>query len=189
MRAHHERTLTFLCLLVGDMPTCTSLRVATRFIESSTGTVVVAHVDPGGTPWGWAFPALCRMHIIPLTVQGSGLICLEDGSGRRAFDVVRASPAFDIAALRVSVSRTRDSIESAWVRWCAARGWLDYSPREGSIHMYVGTSQEFVRHLTEEAFAPEFLQVDTETNTACLKVRLNRVIWRGADDGRDAAPG
>src|SRR5512139_4104798 len=97
------------------MTTSTALRVATRFIGSATPTVVVAHVDPLGTPWGWSFPQLSRMHLMPLTPQGSGLVWLEDGHGNRAFDPVDVSPVLNVEELRLSAARTRDSIEGAWI--------------------------------------------------------------------------
>jgi hypothetical protein len=124
--------------------------------------------------------------MMPLTVDGNGLVWLEDGKGLRSFQVASISSTIDVDGLRASVSRTRDSIESAWLQWCVARGWLDYSPSEATIYVYPGTSHELVRHLKEEAFVPEFLQTDSATNSACLAVRLNRAIWRGADDGSDA---
>lgn len=171
------------------MPDCLQHRVARRYLESSTPVVVVVHIDPSGVPWGWYHPHLARMHITPLSIACAGLIWLEDGHGHRAFDVARAGPSLDIDMLRASVSGARDGIESAWLRWCTKRDWINYSRLESSIYMYSGTSRQFARHLKEEALTPESLSCDLEGNRATFEARLNRLVWRGADDGSDAIQG
>lgn len=63
-----------------------------------------------------------------------------------------------------------------------------YSARDAIITLHSGTPNQVVRRLKGTTLAPEFLQIDTQSNAACLEVRLNRIIWTGSDDGSDADP-
>lgn len=171
------------------MPAYTSYRVARRYVGSSLiKAAVLAHVDRDGVRWGWFSGEIARLHVVPFDLEhrGAARVWLEDGHGNRSFQVDREPLDLDLDALWASVSRTRDTIEAAWLRSCSRRGWLDYSPRKATISLYPGTPHEVRRSLKERAFTPEFLQVDASTNAACLEVRLNRLIWQGADDGSEA---
>lgn len=167
-------------------------RVARRYLESANKTAVLAHVDRDGYRWGWLDGNVRRLHLVPLddVFRGAARVWLEDRRGDRSFelDFALEPVEFDFDALRASVSRSRDTIEASWLRSCEAKGWLMYSPRDAMISLHSGTPYELVRRLKGAAFIPEFLQLDTQANTACLEVRLNRVIWTGCDDGSDAVP-
>jgi hypothetical protein len=188
-RRHAFRHFLQLRQLV--MPPCTAARVARRFLGSTTRTAVVAHVDPPGYSWGWFADDTPRMHLVPLEPEhrGAARVWLED-RGIRSFqvDYLTTDSDLDLDQLRESVRRTRDTIESAWLRSCDRRGWLAYSPRDVMVAIYFGTSNQLVRTLHESRCVPEYLQLDIETNSACLEVRANRLIWWGADDGSDAHP-
>jgi hypothetical protein len=168
------------------MSVLTAERVARRFLSSTVRTAAIAHVDPVGNAWGWFADDTPRMHLVPMDPQhyGTARVWLESG-GYRAFEVDHHQSAdLDLDELRASVSKTRDSIEGAWNRYIAKKGWLRYSPR--SLALYSGTPYQLVRRLRDSAYAPEILQLDVETNSAYLEVRANRLIWWGADDGSDA---
>ena len=169
----------------------TSDRVVHRFLRSSIRTAVVAHVDPLGHSWGWFADGPPRMHLVPMAPEhlGAARVWL-DYRGVRCFRVDRLADGagLDLEELRESVCRTRDTIESAWLRTCELRGWLAYSGREMVIGIYVGTDNQLTRSLREVQYQPELVQLDVATNSACIGVRANRLIWHGADDGRDAQP-
>jgi hypothetical protein len=171
------------------MLSCSAHRVARRYLSSVSRTAVTAHVDPLGISWGWFADDTPRMHLVPMAPEyrGTARVWLED-RGLRSFQVdhVQRGTALNISELRESVRRTRDSVESAWLRSCERRGWLACSHRDATVAMYFGTPHEFVRRLRESACVPEAMQLDVETNSACLEVRATRIIWRGADDGSDA---
>lgn len=166
-------------------------RVARRYLSSTSRIAVIAHVDPIGHSWGWFADDTPRMHLVPMAPRhrGAARVWLED-RGLRSFQVdhVQSSNGLDIDALRESVSRVRDTIESAWLRSCERHGWLAYSHGDATVTIYFGTPGQFVRRLRESVCVPESIQLDVDTNSVCLEVRANRVIWRGADDGSDAAP-
>ncbi|MEO8179590.1 MAG: hypothetical protein ABI895_12225 [Deltaproteobacteria bacterium] len=174
------------------MTDCVSHSVARRFLgsESSTPrTAVIAHVDLDGNWWGWSFDDnVRRMHLIPIQYEGAGRVWLEDGKGNRSFEIDRVPTGtdLDLDSLRASVAQTRQIIEPAWLRSCEAKGWLKYSPVDATISLYPGTQHELVRPLNDTASMPELLQLDTQANTATLRITLNRLIWVGADDGSDA---
>jgi len=170
-----------------------SHRVTHRYVESSTRVARVVHIDPLGYRWGWFSDDIQRLHLVPCDVefQKTSRVWLEDLYGRRAFEIDQHPPSgslLDLDQLRESVARSRDAIEAAWLRTCEAKGWLMYSPRDAMISLHSGTPHELVRRLKAIAFVPELLQIDTQTNAACLEARLNRIIWTGSDDGSDAAP-
>jgi hypothetical protein len=171
------------------MPHCTADRVARRFLGSSVRTAVVAHVDPLGNSWGWFANGPPRMHLVPVdpTHVGTARVWLEE-RGTRSFQVeFRATYCdLDLDELRASVIRARDAIESAWLRSCDLPGWLAYSPRDAMVAIYFSTSEQIVRRLHDSRWDPESLQLNVEENSACLEVRINRLIWWGADDGSDA---
>jgi hypothetical protein len=171
------------------MPSRSSVRVARRFLDSTLRTAVVAHVDALGNTWGWFADEVRRMHLVPMVpkYRDAARVWLED-AGIRCFQVdhVNSGLNLDLDQLHESVSRTRDTIESAWLRSCERRGWLSYSARHAAIALYFGTPTQLVRKLNESSYAPEFLQLDVHTNAAGIEVRVNRLIWRGADDGSDA---
>lgn len=171
------------------MPVLTADRVARRFLSSTVRTAVIAHVDPLGNSWGWFADAPPRMHLVPVDAahHGAARVWLEN-RGTRCFQVDHCSryTQTDLDELRESVSRTRDTIESGWLRSCDKKGWLAYSPQDAMVAIYFGTANQVVRRLRDSTYAPEFLQFDLDTNSACLEVRLNRLIWNGADDGSDA---
>jgi hypothetical protein len=170
------------------MTICTAARVVRRFLSSNVRTAAIAHVDPLGNSWGWFADDVPRMSLVPMDPEhhGAARVWLERG-GYRAFEVDhQQSNDLDLDELRASVSKTRDSIESAWILHIAKKGWLRYSPRNATLELYPGTPNQLVRRLQESKYAPEFLQLDVETNSACLEVRANRLIWWGADDGSDA---
>jgi hypothetical protein len=163
------------------MPTCTSHRVALRFLEGDAPVVVVAHVDSDGTPWGWVSPHLHRMHLIPLTSERAPVIVWLEDRGVRTFQV-QASPQgrrLDLPALRATIIDARDDIESSWLRWCAAREWTAYSSNQATVTLYAATPNEFVRTVLTGITISERLVVDPSTNSARLDVPLNRIIWRG----------
>lgn len=174
------------------MPYRVAHRVARRYLDSTIRTATVAHVDPVGNSWGWFADDTPRMHLVPMAPEHRGVarVWLEQ-QGVRSFDVdyLRSGTDLDVDQLFESVSRTRDTIESAWLRSCARRGWLAYSPRKAWVTLYFGTPHQVVRRLRESCYVPEFLQLDAETNAACLEVRANRIIWHGADDASDAGLG
>jgi hypothetical protein len=168
---------------------CSAPRVARRYLTSKIRTAVVAHVDPLGNSWGWFSDDTPRLHLVPLTPEHRGVarVWLEI-RGVRCFEIDHAqnNPGIDLAELRESVRRTRDSIESAWLRSCERKGWLAYSPRDAMVALYFGTPHQFVRYLRDSTYAPEYLHLDVASNAVCLEMCANRLIWLGADDGSDA---
>jgi hypothetical protein len=170
------------------MPLLTADRVASRFVSSTVRTAAVAHVDPLGYSWGWFSDDIPRMSLVPMDPahRGAARVWLESG-GYRAFEVDHhQSDDLDLDELRASVTKTRDSIEQAWLVHSAKKGWLRYSPRDAILVLYMGTPYRLVRRLRESAHVPESLQLGVTTNSACLELRANRLIWHGADDGSDA---
>lgn len=100
-------------------------RVFRRFVDSSRRLGVLAHVDRDGVSWGWFADRTPRMHLVPLAPERHGVarVWLED-SGIRCFhvDYLNTDRDLDIEALRASVQRSRDTIESAWLRSCEPEG-------------------------------------------------------------------
>lgn len=166
------------------MPDSVQQRVARRYIGREVPAVVVAHVDAHDVPWGWTSPHLRRMHIMPLAVTHRGLVWLEDRSGNRAFVVALEDPSFDSRQLRASVAQSRDAIEREWLRWCDARGWLEYSLSSQHLCLYPGTDHELSRSLID----PSLLHDEPDWTLGMPVAALNRLMWKGADDGRDATP-
>lgn len=173
------------------MSRCISARVARRYLGSFLRTAVVAHVDPLGNSWGWFADGPPRMHLVPVdpTHVGTARVWLED-RGTRSFQVdFRATYCdIDLDELRESAKKSRDRIESEWLRSCDRRGWLAYSPRDAMVAIYFGTAEQIVRRLHESRWEPECLKLDLEANSAKVAFRVNRLIWWGADDGSDAPP-
>jgi hypothetical protein len=175
------------------MPDCTRHRVARRFLESSSQrTAGVVHVDPLGLRWGWFADPVQRLHLVPYDVEyrETARVWLEDLFGRRAFEIDRHPPSgspVDLDGLRDSVTRTRDSIESAWLRKCSLLGWLDYFPDPATVLLYPGSRFGVRRELRETEVEPSELQVEPGVNIVYAGLQLNRVIWQGRDDGSDAA--
>jgi hypothetical protein len=161
-------------------------RVVRRFLASTSRTAVVAHTDPIGNAWGWFTDNVPRMHLEPMSPEQRGMarIWLER-RGYRCFEVdyLKSGTGLDLEELRMSVVKTRDTIEGTWLRTCALRGWLHYSPRNAAITLYANTPCQMTRRLRESVYVPEFLQLDADTNSVCLEVRANRVIWWDANDG------
>jgi len=142
--------------------------------------VVVAPVDSGGTPWGCAFPHLHRTHLIPLRSERAPVIVwLEDAASERFRFKAPQGRRVDLPALRGTVTTARDDVENNWLRWCAARGWIAYSSNQGTVTLYAGTPNEFVRKLPTGTTIPECLLVDPRTNPCRLDVPLNTITWRG----------
>lgn len=161
------------------MPASISQRVALRWLDRTAPRVVVAHVDHENNPWGWAFPGIHRMHLMPLTPSLPAALFWLERKGVRAFELGGGSvpEGYSLDALRCSVGRARGAIEAAWLRWCVDRDWVDYSPHEATVFMYSGTPCQFARRLPHEAFKPELLRADPMNNTAQLEAALNEVIW------------
>jgi hypothetical protein len=119
------------------------------------------------------------MHVVPLAPEHRGAVrvWLED-RGIRCFrvDYLKADSVLDMDALRESVRRTRDTIESAWLRSCARHRCLAYSPGNATITLYRGTGNQIVRRVRDSVQPPEALQLDVGTNAACLKVPFSGVV-------------
>jgi hypothetical protein len=115
-------------------------------------------------------------------------VWLENGQGVRSFrvDFRSLDATLNLEALRASLSRARNTVEAAWLRTCDSKGWLDYKPDGATITLYRGTSNEIRRCAWAMPIHPDEMQVETGINTVYFGVKLNRVIWLGADDGSDA---
>jgi hypothetical protein len=187
-RRRAQAASSFLSYPRRGMHVSTARRVTRSYLSSTVRAAAIAHVDPVGNAWGWFVNDTRRMHLTPMDPEhrGAARVWLER-DGYRAFEVDHHQSAdLDMDALRASVSKTRDSIESAWILYIAKKGWLRYSPRNAILALHMGTPQQLVRRLRESAYVPEFLHLDVTTNSACLELRANRLIWQGADDGSDA---
>lgn len=176
------------------MPDRIALRVTRRYVTTSLRrTAVLAHVDRDGVRWGWFSDNTPRMHLEPFDSEhrGEARVWLEDGRGVRSFQIDRepVDEVVNMDALRASVARTRSTIEAAWIRTCALRGWIDYSPADKTITLYGGSPDELVRSVRSLPILPEEMQIESGTNTLYVGVKLNRVLWRGRDDGSDSQDG
>ena len=184
----HPARLELSFIRAVSMPICTAHRVARRFLTSAIRTAVVVHVDRLGNSWGWFASEIPRLHVVPLAPEhlGAARVWLEAG-GKRCFEIdhVENGSQLDMGELHAAVSRSRDVIESEWLRSCQLRGWLAYCARDSVIALYFGTPHQLVRRLPQPAQSPRLLQLDTQTNSIWLEFKANRVIWLGADDGSD----
>lgn len=97
------------------MPISVSGRVALRWLDQTAPRVVVAHVDHDNNPWGWAFPGIHRMHLIPLTPSLPAALFWLEHEGVRTFELGGGCVAeeYSLDALRSSVGRARGAIEAA----------------------------------------------------------------------------
>jgi hypothetical protein len=170
---------------------CAAHRIARRYLQAvQAKTAVLAHVDRDSVRWGWFSNATARMHLVPFDAehQGATRVWLENGRGVRSFEVDGTSgdATLNLEALQASLSRSRNTVEAAWLRTCASKDWIEYKPDGATIILYGGTPNAIRRCVWGMPIYPREMQVEPAMNVVYFGVKLNRVIWLGADDGSDA---